>query len=24
MAFPSMAAALGDWAVGRSGIPRDW
>jgi ADP-ribose pyrophosphatase YjhB (NUDIX family) len=24
MAFPSMAAALEDWAAERSGIPRDW
>jgi ADP-ribose pyrophosphatase YjhB (NUDIX family) len=24
MAFPSMAAALDDWAAGRSGVPRDW
>lgn len=24
MAFPSMAAALRDWADGRSGVPRDW
>jgi ADP-ribose pyrophosphatase YjhB (NUDIX family) len=24
MAFASMAAALDDWAAGRSGVPRDW
>lgn len=24
MAFRSMAAALEDWAAGRSGLPRDW
>jgi ADP-ribose pyrophosphatase YjhB (NUDIX family) len=24
MAFPSMAAALRDWADGRFGLPRDW
>jgi len=24
MAFPSMAAALDDWAAGRSGLARDW
>ena len=24
MAFPSMAAALDDWAAGRRGVPREW
>ncbi|HYM53174.1 MAG TPA: NUDIX domain-containing protein [Candidatus Dormibacteraeota bacterium] len=24
MAFPSMAAALDDWAAGRNGLARDW